>query len=166
MPAPNSPHLPRVTHPKTPGQTGGLRTLPGPWVVMHPRRWAWFASFTDSTGRPLVAPTAGSYNAMATRDDNQGVGHVGEVLGLSVFTDANLPTNLGPGANQDVVLMMVSDDIMLWESPLQAEAFEAPYADSMGVLYRIYNYAAFVPDRYLASLGAITGTGLVPPVFT
>jgi len=33
MPAPNSPHLPRVTHPKTPGQTGGLRTLPGPWVM-------------------------------------------------------------------------------------------------------------------------------------
>ncbi len=33
MPAPNSPHLPRVTHPKTPGQTGGLRTLPGPWTT-------------------------------------------------------------------------------------------------------------------------------------
>ena len=148
------------------GQINGSRFKAPDTVVMHPRRWAWFASFTDSTGRPLVAPTAGSYNAMATRDDNQGVGHVGEVLGLSVFTDANIPTNLGTGANQDVVLMMVSDDIMLWESPLQAEAFESPYADSMGVLYRIYNYAAFVPDRYLASLGEITGPGLTPPVFT
>jgi len=134
-------------------------------VLMHPRRWAAFASFTDSTGRPLVVPTAGGFNSMASRDDNQGVGHVGQVLGMDVFTDANLPTNLGAGANQDVILMTVASDIMLWESPLQAEAFEAPYADSMGVLYRIFNYAALIPDRYLASLGQITGTGLTPPVF-
>ncbi len=148
------------------GTINGSRFKAPDTVVMHPRRYAWFASFTDSTGRPLVAPTAGSYNAMATRDDNQGVGHVAEVLGMSVWTDANIPTNLGAGANQDVVLMMVSDDIMLWESPLQAESFEAPYSDSMGVLYRIFNYTALIPDRYLASLGQVTGTGLVPPVFT
>ncbi len=61
---------------------------------------------------------------------------------------------------------MVSDDIILWESPLKAEAFEAPYADTMGVLYRIFNYSALIPDRYLASLGQIIGTGLTPPVFS
>jgi len=61
---------------------------------------------------------------------------------------------------------MVSDDIVLWESPLQAEAFESSYADAMGVLYRCFNYSALVPDRYLASLGQITGTGLTPPVFS
>jgi len=148
------------------GTINGSRFKAPDCVVMHPRRWAWFASYVDSSGRPLVVPTAGGFNAMANRDDNQGIGHVGEVLGMSVFTDANLPTNLGAGANQDVVLTMVSDDIMLWESPLQAEAFEAPYADSMGVLYRIFNYSALIPDRYLASLGQITGTGLTPPVFS
>jgi len=148
------------------GQINGSRFKAPDTVVMHPRRWAYFASYTDASGRPLVVPTAGGFNALANRDDNQGVGHVGQVLGMDVFTDANLPTNLGAGANQDIVLMMVSDDIVLWESPIQAEAFEAPYADSMGVLYRIFNYSALIPDRYLASLGQITGTGLTPPVFT
>jgi len=148
------------------GTINGSRFKAPDTVVMHPRRWAYFASYVDASGRPLVVPTAGGFNALANRDDLQGVGHVGQVLGMDVYTDANLPTNLGAGANQDVVLMMVSDDIMLWESPLQAEAFEAPFADSMGVLYRIYNYAAFVPDRYLAGLGQITGTGLTPPVFS
>ena len=150
---------------QTQGTVNGSRFKAPDVVVMHPRRWAWFASYSDSTGRPLVVPTSGGFNALAGRDDNQGVGHVGEVLGMSVFTDANLPTNLGVGANQDIVLMMVADDVVLWESPLQAEAFDAPYSDSMGVLFRIYNYSALIPDRYLASLGQITGTGLVPPVF-
>ncbi len=148
------------------GAINGSRFKAPDTVVMHPRRWAWFASYVDSSGRPLVVPTAGGFNALANRDDNQGVGHVGQVLGMDVFTDANLPTNLGAGTNQDIVLTMVSDDIVLWESPLQAESFEAPYADSMGVLYRIFNYTALIPDRYLASLGQITGTGLTPPVFT
>jgi len=148
------------------GAINGSRFKAPDTVVMHPRRWAWFASYVDSSGRPLVVPTAGGFNALANRDDNQGVGHVGQVLGMDVFTDANLPTNLGAGSNQDVVLTMVSDDIVLWESPLQAESFEAPYADSMGVLYRIFNYTALIPDRYLASLGQITGTGLTPPVFS
>jgi len=148
------------------GTINGSRFKAPDTVVMHPRRWAWFASYVDSSGRPLVVPTAGGFNALANRDDNQGVGHVGQVLGMDVFTDANLPTNLGAGTNQDIVLTMVSDDVVLWESPLQAESFEAPYADSMGVLYRIFNYTALIPDRYLASLGQITGTGLTPPVFT
>jgi len=148
------------------GTINGSRFKAPDTVVMHPRRWAYFASYTDASGRPLVVPTAGGFNALANRDDNQGVGHVGQVLGMDVFTDANLPTNLGAGANQDIVLMMVSDDIVLWESPIQAEAFEAPYADSMGVLYRIFNYSALIADRYLASLGQLTGTGLVPPVFS
>jgi len=147
------------------GTVNGSRFKAPDTVIMHPRRWAWFASYTDSTGRPLVVPTAGGFNSMASRDDNQGVGHVGQVLGMDVFTDANLPTTLGASSNQDIVLMMVASDIMLWESPLQAEAFEAPYSDSMGVLFRIFNYASLIPDRYLASLGQISGTGLTPPVF-
>jgi len=147
------------------GQINGSRFKAPDTIVMHPRRWAWFASYVDSSGRPLVVPTAGGFNALAVRDDTQSIGHVGDILGMSCFTDANIPTNLGAGANQDTVLMMVADDIHLWESPLQAEAFDSPYADSLGILYRVFNYSALIPDRYLASLGAITGTGLTPPVF-
>jgi HK97 family phage major capsid protein len=134
-------------------------------VVMHPRRWAWFASYVDSSGRPLVVPTAGGFNTMANPDAIQGVGHVGSVLGMDVFTDANIPTNLGTATNQDTILVMPRDDIWLWESDLRAEAFTAPYADTLGVLFRVFNYSALIPDRYLSSLGQISGTALVPPVF-
>ncbi len=134
-------------------------------IVMHPRRWAWFASFTDSTGRPLVVPSAGAFNSMASAGDDQAVGRVGSVLGCDVYTDPNMPVNRGTGTNEDVVLMFVRDDIWLWEANLRAEAFTSPLADVMGILYRVYNYFAMVPDRYSASLGQLSGTGLVTPQF-
>ena len=134
-------------------------------LVFHPRRWSWLASYVDANGRPLVVPTAGGFNAMANRDDVQGAGHVGTLLGMDCYTDANIPVNLGAGSNQDVILMFPRDDLMLWQSPIQAESFEAPYADSMGILFRAFSYQALITDRYLASLGQITGTGLVTPTY-
>jgi hypothetical protein len=130
---------------------------------MHPRRWAWFASFTDSTGRPLVVPSAGGFNSMANPGDSVAAGHVGSVLGMDVFTDPNISTTTN--TNQDIVMMCKADHNWLWESDLRAEAFTAPYVNSLGVLLRVFNYAALIPDRYLASLGQLTGTGLVTPVF-
>ncbi len=134
-------------------------------VVMHPRRWAWLASYMDSTGRPLVAPVAGSFNSMAQAGDQRAQGQVGSLLGMDVFVDPNIPTTQGVGTNQDVVLMFVRDDVWLWESELRAEAFEAPYAESLGLLFRCFGYLAMIPERYPASLGSIVGTGLVAPVF-
>ena len=135
-------------------------------IVMHPRRWSAFASYVDNSGRPLVSPTASSFNSIASMEDKQpAAGHVGNVLGVECYVDANIPTNLGVGGNQDTVLMGVMDDVMLWESPLQSEAFEESYADSMGILFRCFNYASLQPSRYLASLGQITGTGLVTPTY-
>ncbi len=135
-------------------------------IVMHPRRWSWFASYVDSSGRPLVSPTASSFNSIASMEDKQpAAGHVGNVLGVECYVDSNVPTTLGAAANQDTVLMGVMDDVMLWESPLVSEAFEESYADSMGVLFRCFNYASLQPSRYLASLGQVAGTGLVTPVF-
>ncbi len=79
--------------------------------------------------------------------------------------DPNVAINTGAGTNQDTVLMFRRDDIWIWESQMRAEAFEQPYADSMGILFRCFNYSAMVPDRYLSSLGQLVGTGLVTPVF-
>jgi hypothetical protein len=56
-------------------------------------------------------------------------------------------------------------DIMLWESAPTAETFTQPYADSMGVLFRLYAYSALIPDRYGSSIVQINGTGLVTPTF-
>jgi len=150
---------------KLQGQINASRYRAPDAVIMHPRRWGWFASFTDSTGRPLVVPSAGGFNSLANPGPGAASGMVGSVLGMNCYTDANIPTNLGAGANQDVVIMLPRDDPWLWESTLRAEALTQPYGDSLGVLFRCFNYSALIPDRYPASLGQIQGTGLVTPTF-
>lgn len=42
---------------------------------------------------------------------------VGQLLGLPVITDANFPTNLGGGTNEDEILVLASHECILWEQP-------------------------------------------------
>ncbi len=148
-------------------QIAATRFAPPDVVIVHPRRWGWLASFLDSTGRPLVVPSSSGqeFNTMASTMGSVAAGHVGNILGMDVYSDPSIPTNLGAGTNQDVVLMTKRADLYLYESELRADIQSAPYADSLGLLFRCWNYASLIPDRYTASLGQITGTGLVAPTY-
>lgn len=75
----------------TPGPDRGDPYEAPDTVVMHRRRWAWLASYTDSTGRPLAAPTAGSFNSLAEAGAPQAQGRVGSVLGMDVLVDPSIP---------------------------------------------------------------------------
>ena len=44
-------------------------------------------------------------------------------------------------------------------------SFDATYAASNSILYRVLGFAAFIPDRFQASVQVISGTGLVAPSF-
>jgi HK97 family phage major capsid protein len=142
-------------------------------VVVHPRRFAWLASLVDTAGRPYVNATGGSggFSNLANASAPAAEGQVGTILGVPVYADANVPVNLGTGADQDVVLVLVKDDPWLWTSPIQADVFNQPMANSLGVYLRLYAYSAFIPNRYPLANGLIYGTvgtgstGLVNPVF-
>jgi HK97 family phage major capsid protein len=138
---------------------------PTHWI-MHPRRWFWLTAQVDSQGRPLVVPASVAYNPIAQNDTAPMVqGFVGTFLGLPVVIDPNVPTNLGAGSNQDEIFLIKADDLWLFESPVQAESFREPYADSVGVLFRLYAYAGTILNRYNSSIATMNGAGLVPPSF-
>ena len=132
---------------------------------MHPRRWYWLESATDSSGRPLVVPMGAAYNPMAVENNVVPMGQVGSFHGLSVIIDPLVPTNLGAGTNQDIVYLLKTDDLVLLESGPKTEVFREPYSDSLGVLFRMYGYVATILNRHTESIGVLTGTGLVPPTF-
>jgi hypothetical protein len=133
---------------------------------MAPRRWGWIASSTDSAGRPYVQATGPGQNVIAVQNSSGNAeANVGEIQGIPVYVDANIPLTYGSPATSDVVMALVTDDIYLWSSPLQAEAFTQPYASTLQVYFRLHAYHAAIPQRYLASLGVLTGTGLVVPAF-
>ena len=138
---------------------------PTHWI-MHPRRWYWLMAQVDSQGRPLVVPSAVAQNPIAADNpgpDVQGV--AGNFLGLPVVIDPNLPVNLGAGTNQDEIFLVKADDLWLFESQPKAEVFREPYADSVGVLFRLYSYAGTILNRYNSSIATMNGAGLVTPTF-
>lgn len=143
------------------------RYMPASKIFMHPRRWAYFLAALDTANRPLVVPDAGSSRSpMATSEGGvTSQGYVGTLQGLPVFVDPNLPTNLGAGTNEDRIIILRSDDTILYEGTPRAEASIHPNFGSLSVNLRFYNYAALHASRLPKSISVIAGTGLVPPTF-
>jgi HK97 family phage major capsid protein len=154
------------------GQTGSLlqkflaaRLMAPTCWVMHPRRWYWLESSSDTSNRPLVVPNGNAYNPIATENGVVAFGLVGTFHNLPVYIDPLVPTNVGAGTNQDNVYLLKTDDLVLFESTPQVEVFRQTYADSLGILFRLYAYVATILNRHPESIGVLTGTGLVPPTF-
>lgn len=143
------------------------RLMPPTAIVMHPRRYWWLASKSDSQGRPLLVPSQQAVNAIGVGGPNPSApGFKGfELLGLPVYVDPNLPTNLGAGTNQDQIVIAKFDDLEWFESDLRVESFREPFASSVGVLFRAYSYCGAIVNRHLESIATITGTGAVTPAF-
>lgn len=142
-------------------QINAGRFLPPDVIVMHPRRWGWLTAATDSGGRPLVGITAGQ-NVIGD-GDAAAVGRVGTLLGVPVYVDANIPTNLGAGTNEDRVIVARRADLMLWENGTNTVSVQVP--DGLQVTVAMYGYSAFTAGRYPTGIGVISGTGLVTPTF-
>jgi HK97 family phage major capsid protein len=115
--------------------------------IMHPRRWlTGFANGVDVNGRPLMLPSTHPAALMGTPDD----GVVAEWLGMRVILDVNVPTTSGSG-NQDYVILGHSPDWLLYEGPLNFQAYKETSAAQMSVEVIGFKYAAFVP-RYPSSI--------------
>jgi HK97 family phage major capsid protein len=143
-----------------------LRFMPPTVIVMHPRRWAWFLAATDTTDRPLVVPSAGNpQNAMATLGVVGAEQVVGQMHGLPVVTDPNLPTTLGTGTNEDVIHVMRASDLLLYESGIRTRVLPDVGSGTLTVRLQVYGYMAFTAARYPKSVVEIGGAGLVAPTF-
>jgi hypothetical protein len=135
---------------------------------MHPRRLGFLLSGTDTTNRPLVVPNAnGPMNATGTYG-NLGYGLAGQysILGLPIITDANVPTNLGAGTNEDEIYVVDANELHLWETqdaPMYVR-FEQPDG-RVAIRIVLFGFAAFTGERYPKAVSRITGTGLVAPTF-
>jgi len=138
------------------------------WV--HPRRANGWSTQSDSTGRPLFIP--GKYGAFNVAGLNEGSpmpqGVAGEIFGLPVVKDANMPVLCNgfsgnvvvtTGATQDAVVVLKEDDLYLWEGALRMRALPEILSGTLQVRFQLYAYSAFMPHRYPSSISQITGSG-------
>lgn len=154
-------------------------------LAMHPRRWGYLTSLSDTAGRPLVVPNGdagmnalgtsnpGAYSGGEDPTDYRQARPVGSMQGMPVITDANLPTTVGTNS-EDVVLVLDNDQTLLWEDgdgmPRQLR-FEQTLGQNLTVKLIAYGYAAFTAGRYPQSVARVggadttAGNGLVAPTF-
>jgi HK97 family phage major capsid protein len=175
---------------KTAGQitavaSSGTKVQPNVWLA-HPRRWGWLTSLSDTQGRPLVIPGVGGpmnvpalvtypggYSGDGDQTSTTTLSSVGSLHGLPLFTDANIPTNLGT-PSEDVAFALDRRHMLLWEDgdgqPRQLR-FEQTLGNQLTVKLVIYGYAAFTAGRYPTAVGRVGGAdtvaaqGLVAPTF-
>ena len=129
------------------GTVNENRFLPADVIVMHPRRAAYLAGGLDSNNRPLFQVTAAtSSNVIGTGGVAGYGGPMFQIAGVPVVTDANVPTNLGTGTDEDAVITMRSDDVLLFEqnngTPMLAR-FDSVGSATLTVKIVAFGYSAF-----------------------
>ena len=152
-------------------------------IVVHPRRWGWLCSLSDSTGRPLVVPVVqGPYNAVGIdapsgystgSNTSTDAVPVGFLQGMPVFTSLSIPTTVGTNS-EDVVLIMNTRHSLLFEDgdglPRQLR-FDQTLGNQLTVKLVTYGYIAYSAGRYptaFSKVGGLDSTatfGLVAPTF-
>lgn len=135
-------------------------------IVMHPRRWAAFQAVFTSNDVPFGAasgsaslPQLGAFNGVVP------AGYVGQLHGLPVVTDPNLPTNLGAATNEDVIHVLRVSDLLLFESSIRTRTLEQTRADNLTILLQVYGFLAFSAERQPKGVCEIGGTALTAPSF-
>jgi HK97 family phage major capsid protein len=144
-----------------------LRFMPGNVIYMTPRRWGWITSAVDSNGRPLFEFSTTAPNSVIGLGKAAEYGQiVGTLQGLPVITDASIPTNLGAGTNEDIVIVARTADILYWEDEYMSFTLEQATSTAPGqVRLAVGQFQLFTAGRYPTSISTIGGTGFVAPTF-
>ena len=142
------------------GKVNTSRYAAADLIVMHPRRWAYLCAQSDSSNRPLVQIDGPGFNAVGN-GVAAGYGVVGSVAGVSVVTDAGIPTNLGASTDEDRIIVTRRSDVLLMEdagAPVGL-TFEEVKGDQLSVTMVAYGYSAFTAGRYPVATCNLQGTG-------
>jgi HK97 family phage major capsid protein len=108
-------------------------------LAMHPRRAAWLRD-----------------NAVVTQAMNYGAAGIIETTGI--------PTTLGAGT-EDAIIALNLESTPAFIGPIRFQVDPAAPSNTLQVRILAYAYVALVGARIPASIGKLTGTGLIAPVF-
>lgn len=130
--------------------------------VWHPSTWNWYLSQLDSSNRPLALSQEGSaFNNMALYAPKGFQGLAGNIGGIPVIVDANVPVNIGAGTNQAQILLVNRGALLKKETGPRFKA-----VDQLGALSLMWNFVLFgylqqMFGRYPKKISVLSGTGLI-----
>ena len=123
------------------------------YIVIHPTVWAEWLSKLDSENRPLFIPRyQGAFNAAGIMGNNNAEGIVGNIMGLQVVLDPNIPYSAGTSS----AYVIKSTDLMYFTSGAQARVLYEPLGAQLSVLLQCFSFSTLI-SRYPSSIVQITG---------
>jgi Phage capsid family len=111
-------------------------------IILHPRRYAWLSSQSDTAGQ-LIRPNFLAGNPLIC---------------------GSIPTNLGAGTNEDVVVHAVSEAVSAFVDEPSFELFPDVLSGTLEVRARVVARCALVVPLSVA-VGKVSSTGLSSPSF-
>lgn len=139
------------------------RKLPATAVVMIPSMWYWSTGQLDTTNRPLITLPGPAYNPAATQNGLAAEGAAGMfAYGAPVYTDGNIPSNLGGGTNETRIITARWSDLFLWEGPVRTRVLQEVLSGTLQVRVQVFEYFAFMGNRRPEAISVISGTGVIP----
>ncbi len=129
--------------------------------LWHPSTWNWFLSTLDSQNRPLALATTGpAFNAMAQFNPSaQGI--AGNIGGIPVVVDANMPVTKGAGTNESRIVLANRRTLFLYEGSPTFKVADQTSIANLQYQFVMYGYYAAAIGRQPKMISALSGTGLV-----
>lgn len=126
---------------------GNNRKCPPEIWLMNTARMAWLGSSEDSQQRPLM---------ITDKDDSGDF----DLLGFAVKLDDAIPTNLGTGLNQDVIIAYRPSDGLLFESAPHARVHLDVLSGTLQARIQLHRYVAALLGRYPTAVATLQGSGM------
>lgn len=135
--------------------------VPVDFSLWHPSVWDWYLSQLDSQSRPLaLSQEYPAFNQMAAFSPKaQGV--AGNFGGIPVVLDANVPVNLGAGANEARIGLFNRRTLRTYEGVPRFKVADQTNIANLQYQFVMYGYYAIALGRQPKMISVIAGTGLV-----
>jgi len=143
--------------------------VPTDFGVTHPSVWYNILAGLDTQNRPLYLMIPTGFNGMGDGDPTSGLptgmgmgnGIVGNIGGIPICIDANMPTNLGGGTNESRLVYVNRRGFDFWESPPRFKVADQTSIANLQYQFVMYGYYA-TTSRQAKMISIVSGTGLIP----
>jgi HK97 family phage major capsid protein len=136
--------------------------VPTQFGLVHPSTWNFILSGLDSQNRPLATPGGyPGFNLIAQNNDAVAQGVAGNMGGIPIVEDANVPVNLGGGTNEARIVLANKRTLVTFEGVPRFKVADQTSITTLQYQFVLYGYYGAAFPRQPKMISVVSGTGLV-----
>jgi len=125
-------------------------------LLISPRRVAWLMSSLQSE-IPVFAPGGAAPAPAGAPWD------LGQLLGMRIIADGNVPTTYGAGTNAEIGMALLLPEDLYYTESAQYWTFKQALSAKLVYRFEVASFAYYWPTRRPQSIATVQGTAFAPP---